>query len=165
MPNCKALYSKRIIKVAWISMTLVLFLGASAGAFEEPYEELLRDLEKQGQPVFVVSCYIIDPDYENEKLGYSLIFPMEKTKTLQDYLGTQPGILIQKNENGTVVNMATLSYSKEDSTLYVSEAQGGVWTYKKLGEVANTMSKNKFFLITSLQIRKSLHTFPDQRCP
>ena len=60
--------------------------------------------------------------------------------------------------------MAKLAFSTDEHSLLIADANGGVWTYKKLGEMANLMAKNNFSNITSKKIREALKVLPEQRC-
>jgi fructose-1,6-bisphosphatase len=131
-------------------------LGASQDVFEEAYESLLVDIEKRGVPVYVTSCFSIDPDYNDEWFSYSMIFPLKNTKTFNIHDKAIPGILIQRDKDGTIANMAKLVFSHEDHSLVISEANGGIWTYKKLRKIINQISKYKSSKTASKNVRKAL---------
>ncbi len=178
MPKPKTFHSNRLIKTTWMTLILILSLGASSGAFDEAYENLLSDIEKRGAQVPVTSCYIIDadyildPDYNSEKHWYSLIFPSEPIRKLRNRNTeeTRQGFLIEKNKSGVVVNMAILSFSEKDNSLFILDVHGGNYRYKswvevgKMAGVARQMDRNNSSKVTSANIRKVLKVLPDQKC-
>ena len=66
LPSSCQSWTTALILAAALSVT-----GATyALAFEGTYEELVRNLKKQGQPVFITTCHAPDWNDDQTKLGY-----------------------------------------------------------------------------------------------